>query len=35
MITFAQQYTIMRTQGVQTNVLGNILAPLKRFRKAD
>jgi YidC/Oxa1 family membrane protein insertase len=35
MITFAQQYTIMRTQGVQPNVLGNILAPLKRFRKAD
>jgi YidC/Oxa1 family membrane protein insertase len=34
-ITFAQQYTIMRTQGVQPNVLGNILAPLKRFRKAD
>jgi YidC/Oxa1 family membrane protein insertase len=33
-ITFAQQYTIMRTQGVQPNVLGNILAPLKKFRKA-
>ena len=24
-ITFAQQYTIMRSQGVQPNVLGNIL----------
>jgi YidC/Oxa1 family membrane protein insertase len=34
-ITFVQQYTIMRSQGVQPNVLGNILAPLKRFRKAD
>ena len=34
-ITFGQQYTIMRTQGVQPNVLGNILGPLKRFRKAD
>ncbi|HVL21738.1 MAG TPA: YidC/Oxa1 family membrane protein insertase, partial [Amaricoccus sp.] len=34
-ITFAQQYTIMRSQGVQPNVLGNILAPFKRTRKAE
>ena len=33
-ITFAQQYTIMRSQGVKPNVLGNILAPLKKLRKA-
>ncbi len=33
-ITFGQQYTIMRSQGVQPNVLGNILAPLKKLRKA-
>ena len=36
-ITFAQQYTIMRSQGVQPNVLGNILgaaeeAPRRRAR---
>lgn len=34
-ITFVQQYTIMRSQGVQPNVLGNILAPFKRTRKAE
>ncbi len=33
-ITFIQQYTIMRTQGVKPNVLSNILAPLKKLRKA-
>jgi YidC/Oxa1 family membrane protein insertase len=33
-ITFGQQYAIMRSQGVQPNVLGNILGPLKKFRKA-
>jgi YidC/Oxa1 family membrane protein insertase len=34
-ITFVQQYTIMRSQGVQPNVLGNILAPFKRTRKVE
>ena len=29
-ITFIQQYTIMRTQGVKPNVLGNVAAPPKR-----
>ena len=29
-ITFVQQYTIMRHQGVKPEVLSNILAPLKR-----
>jgi len=33
-ITFVQQYAIMRSQGVQPNVLGNILGPLKKLRKA-
>ena len=33
-ITFLQQYTIMRSQGVKPNVLENILAPLKKLRKA-
>jgi YidC/Oxa1 family membrane protein insertase len=33
-ITFGQQYAIMRSQGVAPNVLENILAPFKRFRKA-
>ena len=33
-ITFGQQYAIMRTQGVKPNVLGNILGPLKKLRKA-
>ncbi len=33
-ITFGQQYTIMRSQGVKPNVLGNILGPLKKLRKA-
>ena len=32
-ITFIQQYTIMRSQGVQPNVLGNILGPLKKSSK--
>ncbi len=35
MITFTQQYLIMRSQGVNPNVLGNILSGLKRTRKAD
>jgi YidC/Oxa1 family membrane protein insertase len=34
-ITFVQQYTIMRSQGVQPNVLGNILGSLKRTRKVE
>lgn len=33
-ITFLQQYTIMRSQGVKPNVLENILGPLKKLRKA-
>jgi YidC/Oxa1 family membrane protein insertase len=33
-ITFVQQYTIMRSQGVKPNVLDNILAPFKKSRKA-
>jgi YidC/Oxa1 family membrane protein insertase len=33
-ITFGQQYAIMRSQGVQPNVLSNILGPLKKLRKA-
>ncbi|MFO1140994.1 MAG: membrane protein insertase YidC [Amaricoccus sp.] len=33
-ITFAQQYAIMRSQGVKPDVLSNILGPLKRLRKA-
>jgi YidC/Oxa1 family membrane protein insertase len=33
-ITFLQQYTIMRTQGVKPNLLENILGPLKKLRKA-
>jgi YidC/Oxa1 family membrane protein insertase len=34
-ITFVQQYTIMRSQGVQPNVMGNILSTFRRTRKAD
>jgi YidC/Oxa1 family membrane protein insertase len=34
-ITFIQQYWIMRSQGVQPNVLGNILGVFKKTRKAD
>ena len=34
-ITFVQQYIIMRSQGVQPNVLGNILGAFKRTRKAE
>ncbi len=34
-ITFIQQYTIMRSQGVNPNVLGNIIGSLRRKRKAD
>jgi YidC/Oxa1 family membrane protein insertase len=34
-ITFIQQYTIMRSQGVNPNVLGNILSAFKKERKAD
>ena len=33
-ITFIQQYTIMRHQGVKPEVLSNILGPLKKLRKA-
>ena len=32
-ITFIQQYTIMRTQGVKPNVLGNMFGPLKKSSK--
>jgi YidC/Oxa1 family membrane protein insertase len=35
MITFTQQYLIMRSQGVHPNVLGNILSTFRRTRKAD
>ena len=34
-ITFIQQYTIMRTQGVKPDVLGNILANLKFVNKKE
>jgi YidC/Oxa1 family membrane protein insertase len=34
-ITFIQQYLIMRSQGVNPNVLGNIAAQFRRTRKAD
>ena len=32
-ITFIQQYTIMRTQGVKPDVLGNILSNLKLVKR--
>ena len=35
LITFTQQYTIMRSQGVKPDVMGNILGPLKRSKKAE
>jgi YidC/Oxa1 family membrane protein insertase len=36
LITFTQQYTIMRSQGVKPDVMGNILTPLKKKTgKAD
>jgi YidC/Oxa1 family membrane protein insertase len=35
LITFTQQYSIMRSQGVKPDVLGNILGPLKKSKKAD
>ena len=35
MITFTQQYLIMRSQGVNPNVLGNILGGFKKTRKVD
>ena len=35
LITFSQQYLIMRSQGVAPNVFGNITSSLKRSRKAD
>ncbi len=35
MITFTQQYLIMRSQGVKPNVLGNIFGAFKRKWKAD
>ena len=34
-ITFIQQYTIMRTQGVKPDVLGNIFANLKFVKKKE
>jgi YidC/Oxa1 family membrane protein insertase len=34
-ITFIQQYSIMRSQGVNPNVMGNILSTFRRPRKAD
>jgi YidC/Oxa1 family membrane protein insertase len=34
-ITFIQQYSIMRHQGVKPDVMSNILGPLKRLRKAE
>lgn len=34
-ITFIQQYTIMRSQGVKPDVLGNIAATFRRTRKAE
>ncbi|CAN5775485.1 membrane protein insertase YidC [soil metagenome] len=34
-ITFIQQYAIMRSQGVNPNVLGNITSAFRRERKAD
>lgn len=34
-ITFIQQYTIMRSQGVKPNVLGNILSVFRKKREAD
>jgi YidC/Oxa1 family membrane protein insertase len=34
-ITFVQQYTIMRSQGVNPNVLDNIISTFRRTRKAD
>ncbi len=33
-ITFAQQYTIMRTQGVKPDVFGNMIGGLRKLRKA-
>jgi YidC/Oxa1 family membrane protein insertase len=35
LITFTQQYVIMRSQGVNPNVLSNILGTFKRTRKVD
>ena len=35
LITFTQQYTIMRSQGVKPNVLGNILGVVQEDPKAD
>ena len=34
-ITFIQQYTIMRTQGVKPDVLGNIFSNLKFVKKKE
>ncbi|WP_299130325.1 membrane protein insertase YidC [uncultured Amaricoccus sp.] len=33
-ITFGQQYTIMRTQGIKPDVFGNMLSGLRKLRKA-
>jgi len=35
LITFGQQYAIMRSQGVKPEVMGNILSTFKKTRKAD
>ena len=35
LLTFAQQYTIMRSQGVKPDVFGNIAASFKKKPKAD
>ncbi len=34
-LTFIQQYSIMRSQGVKPNVFGNILSSFKRDKQAD
>ena len=34
-ITFIQQYTIMRTQGIKPDVFGNIISSFKKVRAAD
>jgi YidC/Oxa1 family membrane protein insertase len=34
-ITFIQQYTIMRTQGVDVDFFGNVKSSFKRKKKPD
>jgi YidC/Oxa1 family membrane protein insertase len=34
-ITFMQQYSIMRSQGVKPEVFANIMDTFKKFRKGD